>query len=185
MNQCISSCNNLIINKNRYYLCEQCGEKPEFNYTYDKCVATCPEDKPYIDMDLNKCVDICPDTKRYYVSNYIHSGESDINKKCLNDCPKEYQYYIEKKIINLDGNNNNTYYECQSTCNIYVPNEDDKIIAKLCLNSCPDPRYGDEYKYKLGKKCYKECPNEAPYHFPCNGISCIDGDNQCYDSLII
>ena len=56
-----------------------------------------------------------------------------------------------------------------------------KIIAKLCLNNCPDPRYGDEYKYKIGNKCYKECTNEAPYHFPCNGISCIDGINKCYE----
>ena len=73
INQCVSTCNNLIINKNRYYLYEQCGEKLEFNYTYDKHVTTCPEDKPYINMDLNKCVDLYPDNKKYYVSNYIHS----------------------------------------------------------------------------------------------------------------
>ena len=82
INQCVSTCNNLIINKNRYYLYEQCGEKLEFNYTYDKHVTTCPEDKPYINMDLNKCVDLYPDNKKYYVSNYIHSRELlKLNKK--------------------------------------------------------------------------------------------------------
>ena len=190
LNRCIDTCDNLYINDNRYYLCEDCGEKenPETltNYIYDKCVTTCPDEKPYIDIELNKCIDICPIDKRYFVKNYIHSGEAEIKTKnvCLNDCPIEYPYYtITKDSLNRD------IYECSNICNGYfVPNEDSNIIGKLCVNSCT--KDDTQYKYKIEeendnillKKCYERCPTEYKYHFDIS--MSINTDNTCYKQCL-
>ena len=156
---------------------------PEKYIFDDECVTLCPEpDFPFANDKI--CVDICPEEKRYYIKNFIH-GETDIQKNCLTNCPEDYPFY---KIIKYKDNK---YYECLGSCEgYYAPNLDDpNKIGKLCLDDCPDPNNDagdgtDEviYKYKLedeeGKKCYKKCPAEKPYHKEVFGSECL---SSCED----
>ena len=179
-NNCVSSCEILSNEKNeKYFLYETDFPTFEDSFSrYDKCVLNCPSQKPYINQD--KCVKYCPtNLNKFFV-------ESDVNqyKNCLYDCPKDYPYFIIEEDPDDPNNASKKKYICQATCNgYYVPNvEDPSIIAKQCLNNCPDSIY-NTYRYKIvnetdnTKKCYIECPLEAKYHF-------LEGstvDNNCYE----
>ena len=168
---CINNCNDLTDKK--YFLYESEGTGDVYS-EYNMCLYQCPNHKPYIDN--GKCIPICPTDKKYFQNEFVHH-EEDMNKICLNDCPEDYPYYTE--IIDTHDSSKK-HYACQAECESFVPNIDTLKRAKLCLNGCPD---GD-YKYQIEteidgitlKKCYKNCPNEAKYHFDVS----ISSDNNCY-----
>ena len=166
LNSCVDKCGE------GYYLYKHVtGEaKP-----YDRCVKNCPSNKPYIDAN-NECVDTCPPNIKYFVDS-----ESIPHKKCLIDCPNDHPYYTK-----ITDTNSNEAYACKADCTgYYIPNEDTSVIAKFCLNACPDNTNADfsDYKYKLEyengeKACYKQCPNSFKYHFDISVPT--NTDNSCY-----
>ena len=111
------------------------------------------------------------------MNNFIHNGETEINKICLNDCLQEYPYYIINEI------SERYIYECINVCDGYfVPNKDSNIIAKHCIDS--SSWIDDKYKIEetinnvLIKKCYDICPTEAEYQFN-SGF-----DHTCYEEYL-
>ena len=171
LNICISNCDELTNNK--YYLYETEGPYDDFR-KHDTCVLNCPDKAPYIDD--GKCTNICPEDKKYFVES-----ANNLHKICLPDCPADYPYYT---ITTDSSDSSKKHYSCKADCpGYFVPNVDNLIIAKFCLEDCPDIYY-NEYRYKLEyeennkliKKCYKECPTEFKYHFDLY----MTDDNNCY-----
>ena len=170
-NICVDDCNK-VPNKT-YYLYESEGPGDTFSI-YHKCVLNCPENKPYISE--YKCVEKCPDDNRYFVESVIKP-----HKLCLNDCPPDYPYY------NITTVSSNNYYPCKADCPGYFVQDvvNPLIVAKHCLNSCPDSNYPD-YQYKLEyekdgkiiKQCYAKCPDEYKYYLYTSGSSITD--HNCY-----
>ena len=169
-NICANNCKDL--NDSTYFL-YQYDPIVDIDKPYDRCVLKCPENKEFIDDDI--CVEHCPiNGNKFYVQS-----ENNPPKKCLPDCPEQYPYYtIETPTIDPT----NKRFICKATCSGYFePNPDTSMIAKFCLDNCPSLAYAS-YKYKIidgdEKKCYKECPREAKYHFNLNDPN---RDNYCYE----
>ena len=169
-NICVSSCKELTDGNYFFYQFDVNFDRNR-NKLYNRCVLRCPENKPFIDG--NTCIEHCPiNDNKFYIDSDINP-----NKYCLYDCPEQYPYYtIETS--NIDPNDKR--FKCKATCEGYfVPNSNSLIIAKLCLNDCPDD--SNNYKYKIIdgnlNKCYAQCPPEARYHFDLSSRQ----DNFCYE----
>ena len=175
LNICVSNCNEINNENKKYYLYTK---DESIDDDYDKCVLNCPSNKPYIYQD--ECVNVCPPERKYFVKDF-NQGESDAeaHKKCLSDCPSNYQYYTITQDLN-----GNDLYGCQDECeNYYVPNNNELINAKLCLDTCPSGDYKYKYEYEenniLKKECYKVCPIKWKYYFEYTTYE-TNTDINCY-----
>ena len=162
LNYCIRNCSSLSGN---YYFYESTENVLQKNF----CVTQCPPQKPF--LRGKTCFANCDSQsdEKFYIKNF-ELGETDRQKRCLTDCPQNYPFYT----ITNDGN-----YECIRTCpGYYVPNSNSNKKAKLCLSECNSNT--SPYVYKIEtpvKKCYEECPEEAPFH---RDITRYPNDNKCY-----